>query len=607
MEGFRLKLPKWKLILYPILLFIIVYISNLYLQGMQNKGSLDLALKFALSWHQSKFLLGTGALLFLSIFIISLLGNFWGGILTYLVIIGFVGIATNLKMLYREEPLYPADFQMLTEVKLLYQMAPKVLIISAFIIVAILLFLISYWFIKSLKKKEFYVLRLFFLLLSFVNLSYAAQFNRPNNLLKKAYDKTALWIPYSQSMNYYNVGFVGGFLYNLGIEAMEKPQDYSEKNVEAITEKYEALAQNNNQALAKKTPNLVLVMSESFSDPTALKGLTFSKDPLEPFRRLQDNNLSGKMLSVGYGGGTANIEFEALTSFSMALFSPQLTTPYTMLVPSFKHFPSVVELLKKLDYQTTAIHPYNTSMYKRQDVYRSFGFDEFLSEKDFSNPKKLAKNPYISDEAAYEKVLEKLKNATKPNFIHLVTMQTHMPYNNKYPETSFNVSPNNDSIKNYSEDIYQASLALEQFLNEVKKLDEETLVLFWGDHLPSIYPEEIMKENGSLKQHETEFLMFNNRKEETETVPLTSPFYFLPQLFARNQLKQSPFYCFLNELQEEMPAFEKGTYLVKGKIQKELPKNEKLEELYKKYQLLQYDVTAGKSYSTKRNFYQVLE
>ena len=143
--------------------------------------------------------------------------------------------------------------------------------------------------------------------------------------MRKAYNKTALWIPYSQKMNYYNTGFMGGFLYNLPVEAMEKPADYSQVNVERITKKYQKKA----KTTSEEKPNIIYVMSESFSDPSRLNGLEIlGGDPLQDYRTIADQTYSGQMLSQNYGGGTANIEFEALTGFSMELFNAQMTALY---------------------------------------------------------------------------------------------------------------------------------------------------------------------------------------------------------------------------------------------------------------------------------------
>lgn len=214
-------------------------------------------------------------------------------------------------------------------------------------------------------------------------------------------------------MNYYNTGFMGGFLYNLPVDAMEKPENYSEAAVKKVTKTYEA---KQNEEDTEK-PNIVYVMSESFSDPARLKGLeVYGGDPLQDYRAVADKTYSGQMLSQNYGGGTANIEFEALTGFSMELFNAQMTTPYTMLVPEFQMFPSLVSTLKKRGYETTAIHPYNTSMYKRKDVYQTFGFDQFLDESTMKHTDKIENNPYISDEAAYREIFDQLEKRINRNF-----------------------------------------------------------------------------------------------------------------------------------------------------------------------------------------------
>ena len=131
------------------------------------------------------------------------------------------------------------------------------------------------------------------------------------------------------------------------------------------------------------------------------------------------------MLSQNYGGGTANIEFEALTGFSMEPLNAQMTTPYTLLVPKLEKLPSLVSLLKDSGYETTAIHPYDTSMYKRKDVYQVLGFDQFLDQDTMTHRDKLENNPYISDESAYEEVLDQLDSDT-PQFLHLVTMHCQL-------------------------------------------------------------------------------------------------------------------------------------------------------------------------------------
>jgi phosphoglycerol transferase MdoB-like AlkP superfamily enzyme len=602
-----------KRVIYPIitiLLLALVVGSNLYLQWCQNNLSWDLAFKFAFSWHAEKFFLGCFVLAVLLLFFISLAGSVGVGTLLYSLVIGILGYADYMKMTLRQEPIYPDDLKMITELGLLKEMAGTgpFILIMALSLAALSLF--GWGIYKSFKKpRHFQVIRGTTFILSIALFFYISNFNNPNNLLRKEYNKTALWIPYSQKMNYYNTGFIGGFLYNLKVDPMDKPAGYSKEKVEEITKKYKDLAKNKNKTRTQREPNIIYIMSESFSDPSRLNGLTISGDPLADYYEMANQTYSGNMLSQNYGGGTANIEFEALTSFSMELMNPQMTTPYTMLVPKMTEFPSLVSVLKDRNYQTTAIHPYNTSMYKRKDVYNVFGFDQFLDEDTMTYTDTIQKNPYISDAAAYKEVMDILKDDSTPQFIHLVTMQTHMPYSGKYTALDYQASGegNMDSLQNYLQDVSYSSQALKTFLNELKKVDRQTLVVFWGDHLPGIYSDEIQAANDESTLHETQFLMYDNKGNLTNKdnhQAITSPFYFAGDLMEQSNLPTTGFYQLVNAVQETLPAFERNLYFQNGQWQKEIKLTKDESEAYEAYQMIQYDIVAGNQYSLSERFFK---
>ncbi|WP_315863573.1 LTA synthase family protein [Enterococcus lactis] len=595
-----------------ISIFFLVVFSNLFLQWCQNDLSVDLALKFAFSWHTEKFFLACLVLLIILIFLIALAGSVPLGSLTYVVTIGVLGFANYMKMSYRQEPIYPDDLKMITEIGLLKDMTGTMLFTVILAAAGTVLGLFCWYMFRSLKKgRRFQLIRLTTLLVAIGLLGYISNFNNPDNLLRKAYNKTALWIPYSQKMNYYNTGFIGGFLYNLKVEPMDEPEGYSKAKIKEITEKYQKLADEKNKAVEEESPNVVFVMSESFSDPSRLNGVEVSGEPLADYYEVADQTYSGNMLSQNYGGGTANIEFEALTGFSMALFNAQLTTPYTMLVPKMDQLPSIVSALNAQSYQTTAIHPYNTSMYKREDVYQTLGFDQFISERTMTYTDTIENNPYISDESAYKEVMTLLKEEKAPQFIHLVTMQTHMPYNGKYDRLGYSAEISDGSgtldLENYLQDISYSSAALKQFTEELKNLSRRTLVVFWGDHLPGIYSDTIQAKNDKQTLHETQFLMFDSKgklEKQTTQDAITSPFYFAANLMEQTNQTTNGFYQLLLSLEQELPAFERELYYQNGQWYKEAQFNRSQQEIYDEYQLIQYDIVAGKQYSLADGFFE---
>lgn len=591
---------------------LLILISNLYLQWCQNNLSVDLALKFAFSWHTEKFLLACFVLLTVFLFMVAFAGSYLFGLLFYLVSIGILGFANYLKMSYRQEPIYPDDLKMITEFNLLKDMTGTPIFIGLMLL-AILAFGGVVWaIVRSFKKdRTFQIYRILTLVMTVAMMGYFSNFNNPNNLLRKAYNQTALWIPYSQKMNYYNTGFIGGFLYNLKVEPMERPEGYSKEKINEITKKYQATADEKNQTASDEQPNIIYVMSESFSDPSHLNGVTVTGDPLADYREVANQTYSGRMLSQNYGGGTANIEFESLTGLSMALFNGQMTTPYTMLVPKLDQLPSLVSTLNAQNYRTTAIHPYNTSMYKREDVYQTLGFDSFISEGNMTYTDTIDNNPYISDESAYKEILDLLKDEETPQFVHLVTMQTHMPYAGKYSQLDFSATTEDDTgtdtLNNYLQDIAYSSQALKAFTEALKDTPRRTLVVFWGDHLPGIYSDEIKNKNEKQALHQTEFLMFDTagelEKRETNDA-VTSPFYFAANLLEQTNQKTTGFYQLLLEMESAIPAFERELYFQNGQWGKEAQLNQAQEEVYEAYHLIQYDLVSGEQYSLDAGFYE---
>lgn len=611
LNQLSVKQKNWlKYTLVAISIVFVVGLSNLYLQWCQNDLSFDLAVKFAFSWHTEKFLLACLVLLMIFLFLVAVLGSFLFGTFFYLVGIGILGYANYLKMTYRQEPIYPDDLKMIKEFGLLKDMTGTT---SFYLLAGMILLVVAggCWAIyRSFKKdKKFQAIRVITLFTTIFALIYISHFNNPNNLLRKAYNKTALWIPYSQKMNYYNTGFIGGFLYNLKIDPMEKPKGYSEEKIKKITSHYQKLADEKNKTASEEQPNIIYVMSESFSDPSRLNGVEITGDPLADYYAVADQTYSGQMLSQNYGGGTANIEFEALTGFSMGLFNAQLTTPYTMLVPKMNQLPSIVSTLKDQNYHTTAIHPYNTSMYKRKDVYEVLGFDEFISENTMTYTDTIEDNPYISDASAYQEVMDLLKEDDTPQFIHLVTMQTHMPYDGKYQQLEYTAKTEDNSgissLENYLQDISYSSQSLKAFTEELKKLSRRTLVVFWGDHLPGIYSDTIQNSNEKHTLHETQFLMFDSQGELEKTeAPVTSPFYFAADLMNQTNQQTTGFYQLLLALQNELPAFERELYYQEGQWQREAQLNKKQAELYQAYEMIQYDIVSGEKYSLQTNFFE---
>ncbi|MBC1501689.1 LTA synthase family protein [Listeria weihenstephanensis] len=563
------------------------------------------------------FLLGILVLLLVYLFLISLIGNIWASSTIFVGTSIVVAFANNQKFLERGEPLYPQEFEMITQWRFMLSMLSTWLVILLFIGIAVIIAIA--WILDRYSRKisaKYYgrdfkywdrktlIIRAVGLVFSGVLLFSLTNFQSSDNWLRKAYNIDAQWKDVDPKESYQQYGFVGGLIYSATANIMDKPVNYTESHIQEITKKYSKLADQINATRQNKPMddvNVVYVMSESFSDPTRLNGVTTSSDPMPETRKIMEKYPSGYSLSQGYGGGTANIEFEALTGLSMYNINPQITSPYQMFLYQKENFPSLVSSLEQSNYETIAIHPFKPSFYRRTDVYNALNFNKFISRDEMKHTDSIDDSEYISDASAFQETLDQLKANKTSTFIHLVTMQNHMTYWDKYINTiGVEGVPEKDkqTVETYLQGVKYSDDALKDFVTELDNMKEKTMVVFWGDHLPSVFPEEIVNQNTERTMHETPMFMYANFDLPKEDYGTISPIYFAPKMLELTGSKVSPYYALLTEMSKEVQGLEKNV-LINGNnktiIADQLSK--KAKEYLEDYKLIEYDLVAGKGYS----------
>lgn len=447
-------------------------------------------------------------------------------------------------------------------------------------------------------------------------------------------DQSSMWDSvYDAQRN----GPVVSFLRQLNPKVMEKPEGYSEATMKQVAKRYAKAAESIN---AKRSANLndstvVYVLSESFSDPSRVPGLKVNKDSMPNIRKIKENTTSGYMLSSGYGGGTANLEYMGLTGMSMANFDSSLSSPYQQLVPG-QHWTPTINQLWGAPKNSIGVHPYESSMYSRAINYKKFGFSHFytLTGPDIiSHQDKLGSSPYVSDEAAYKSTLEELKKTKSNQFIQLITMQNHMPYHDWYPNNEFTAQSTTgtalgkteqESIQTYQKGAAITDQETEKFLKQLDKIDKPITVVFYGDHLPGIYSTASEDSNNSLALHLTDYFIWSNKASSSqgnkaENSAYTSPNFFMAQTAEHMNAKVSPFIAFLTQMHQKISAMEppvvnqiqgwqripegQSLYLdASGKPMAASDFDKKTQQLVDDYKLIQYDITTGRNYLKSLGF-----
>lgn len=244
-------------------------------------------------------------------------------------------------------------------------------------------------------------------------------------------------------------------------------------------------------------PTVIVVMSESFFDPTALPGVSFSEDPVPTLHRLQAEASSGALYPPVFGGGTANTEFEVLTSHAMR-FLPAGSVPYQQYVR--RPMGSLPGIFAAQGYRTAAVHTYHRWFWERESVYRHLGFQRFVGLEDLDDAPLDGK--YVSDSVLTREILREYEAAEAPLFLFAVSMEAHGPYEpGRYPGAALAVDgPLDDKAKaslvSYAEAARHADRELGALVDYFSRVEHPVYLVFFGDHLPML--PEVLAQTGVL-------------------------------------------------------------------------------------------------------------
>lgn len=537
-------------------------------------------------------------------------------------------IANIQKMNLRNEPILPSELAMIDDLDSLLKMIDYHLLIYSGIAIAVVIVAIVVLEHRYRAQRLTWPWRIFWLILAVCAFGSSAFWNHHGSRMQTimaGLDDQPHFI--HQAVGAKQNGPTVQFLNNVDITVMTRPHGYSKAAMERISREYNQTARQINATRTDqlKDQTIIFNLSESFANPDRVPGVTLKANPIPRIDHIKKQTTSGIMISSGYGGGTADMEYMSLTGFAMCNFAQTLSTPYTQLVPYLKHNPTIVQSFK----YAAAIHPYSKKFYDRGTDYPKFGFKKFsyLGSKQYPirHQKKIDRNTYMSDQTAYANTLDQLKAHHGAQFINLVTMQNHLPYNNLYNGINrFHATVGDGTdpaqVENYAMGIHYTDAAVDHFIKEISKLNRPITLVFYGDHLPGIYRNS-MKKDG-LKLHETDYFIYSNpaaqrqgARKLTRSTHYVGPNDFIAMAAEQTNSRVTPYQALLTRLYHELPAYalstqQNGTNSFnsapeyvnqQGKVVNYNSFTKKQKNLWHDYQLVQYDITAGHHYLLKTN------
>lgn len=540
LENLKNKIDKYKIyggvftvIIIGILSFLLMAISFYF-----STASFDSVL-FE-SFFQGRWLM---LMNFIPIFLImsffSLLFNkLWISFSLTGVILFIMSVVNKFKLTYRDEPFQFIDLQLFTEagdMAAKYDIRPDrsmiIILLSLILITIILKFLVK--FRIDSKKIRFSLLGLVLL----VGVIISSGFYFDEEIYHKVGDKGLINI-WSQTQQFQSKGFVYPFIYSVTDVKDRKLEGYDEKEAKDVLEQYEY-----HNIPEDEKVNIIAIMLEAYNDFSKFEEIEIDEGVYSHFHQLQDESLSGRLVTNVFAGGTVNTEWGFLSGYNS---HPK----YLKNTNSFPWY------FQEQGYFTETMHPNYGWFYNRRNVNEYIGFENFDY---YENRFEEIDEEFLDDKDFFKYVIqgyEDSKDEGNPYFHFSTTYQNHGPYSDEdlthydylkrktdYTDREYNI------INNYLAGIKETGEAVSQLVDYYRDEDEPTILIFFGDHNPwlgednsgykmmDIYM-DLSDERGFLNYYETPYIIWGNHeakdlfgKDFVGEMANISPNFLMAQLF----------------------------------------------------------------------------
>lgn len=485
--------------------------------------------------------------------------------ISFMVILG-VAITTFFLMKVRGIPLTFSDLYSIGEaMEIADKYINKTMIIIAVICLAFLIAVAVFLYKLDCDTKRFKLINFVLIFIVSIGFFSTVKSQQSKNIMQfKRWD-----IPASYKCN----GLTYSTVESCVKYIRKKPNDYSQAKIQEIKDKVDKAEASDNRTLNNKKPNILFVQLEAFMDPTEVKGIKYSEDPIPNFRKLTQTFTHGMASAPTTGGGTVRTEFEVMTGNNIDYLTPG-EIPYNTILKS-KYYNSVATTLKSEGYKAHAVHNFQGNFYGRNNAYAKLGFDDFTSKEYMSNYE-LNEREWVKD-VILTKYIEKALDSTKDSdLVYTVSVQGHSSYPTDAENYDFPIKVSGtldqkvlNQMYYYVNQIKGTDDFIGELVDMVNKRDEDTIILFYSDHMPKL---KIFEDDDFyLDKYKAPFAFYANFDIEKYDIDEIESYELSSLMFKEAGLKYGP-----------MERF--NTYM------KDDPEFSKMQDL------IEYDVLFGKSY-----------
>ena len=372
-------------------------------------------------------------------------------------------------------------------------------------------------FIKGAQQKPKYPfwLRLTLVVFCFVTIPFSTRILQNNGVLTNYFGNLA--------QGYKNYGYLYGFATSILDRGMSKPKDYSDETVKSILKKTDM---GENTIDEENLPNIVVVLLESYYDVSEADFIETSEDPMPFFHYLEENYSTGHCTVPVVGAGTCNSEFEVLTGMSCQFFGPGEYPQKTVLKQT--NVESVADILGEIGYGTHVVHNNGGNFYSRANAFSMMGFDTFTCKEmlDITDYTPLGSWPL--DDILIPATMDAMNSTESSDFVYTITVGTHGDYPTyqviEDPAIEVNAKgkteEQNWQWEYYINMLHNMDTWMKNYVEALNSTGEDTLLIMFGDHLPTMGLTEEEIATGDLYQ--TKYVTWNNFGMEKEDMDLTT-------------------------------------------------------------------------------------
>jgi phosphoglycerol transferase MdoB-like AlkP superfamily enzyme len=284
-------------------------------------------------------------------------------------------------------------------------------------------------------------------------------------------------------------------------------------------------------------PDIVVVQSESFFDPSKLRGVAKGQY-LHGFERVAAQARSGELVVPTFGGGTIRTEFEVLTGAPLRSLDG---VQYPWIELDRRDFTALPRVLARHGYRTLAIHPNAGAFWNRTRAYPALGFERFIDGAAFADDAIVGL--FTGDAALTDRILAELDADGPPQFIFAVSMEAHGPFDWRPGLDADRLAalPLPEGLdeggqywmRNYLYLLDDADRELDRLATALAKRSRRTLLLFYGDHLPSlppVYAQLGFDDDGKAEKQTVPWLLFDTALASAFRRELDTQAWLLPAI-----------------------------------------------------------------------------